>query len=73
MAKGLNGWTKWVIFAASALVALGGYMVTVRSNTARISAHEECIRTNEGDIRELKVDVKYIREGIDEIKREVKK
>ena len=73
MAKGLNGWTKWVIFAATALIALGGYSVTVRSNTMRIGANEACIRTNEGDIRDLKKDIQYIREGIDEIKREVKK
>ena len=73
MAKGLNGWTKWVIFAATALIALGGYMVTVRNNTKRISANETCVRTNEGDIRDLKKDIQYIKEGVDEIKRKVKK
>lgn len=73
MAGKLNGWTKWVIFAATALVALGGYLFTVRDNTLRIRQNEACIRANEGDIRDLKKDIQYIREGIDEIKHEVKK
>ena len=73
MAVKLNGWTKWVIFAASALIALGGYLVTVRENTKRISRNETTVRANEGDIRDLKKDIQYIKEGVDEIKREVKK
>jgi len=73
MAVKLNGWQAWVIFAASALIALGGYLVTVRSNTNRINNVEIAAHSNEGDIRELKTDIKYIKAGIDEIKREVKK
>ena len=73
MAVKLNGWQAWVIFAASALIALGGYLVTVRSNTNRINNVEIAVHSNEGDIRELKTDIKYIKAGIDEIKREVKK
>ena len=73
MAVKLNGWQAWVIFAASALIALGGYLVTVRSNTNRINNVEITAHSNEGDIRELKTDIKYIKSGIDEIKREVKK
>jgi len=73
MAVKLNGWQAWVIFAASALIALGGYLVTVRDNTKRICANETTARANEGDIRDLKKDIQYIKEGIDDIKREVKK
>ena len=73
MAKGLNGWTKWVIFAATALIALGGYLMTVRENTNRSCANETRSYTHEGDIRDLKKDIQYIKEGVDEIKREVKK
>ena len=73
MAKKLNGWTKWVIFAATALIALGGYMVTVRSNTVRIEKVEVKSEVMQMDVVELQTDVKYIRSGIDEIKRELKK
>ncbi len=66
--KKLNGWTKWVIFAATILVTIGIYIATVRSNTERINKVEIKSHNNEGNIRDLKKDVTYIREGIDEIK-----
>jgi len=69
----LNGWTKWVIFGAGALVALGGYLVTVRSNTIRIAGVEITAHVNEGDIRDLKKDITYIKEGIGRIEKAVKK
>lgn len=73
MVKGMNGWTKWVIFAVSALMALGGYMVTVHNNTLRVADNENNIRANEGDIRDLKKDIQYIKEGIVRIEKAVKK
>ena len=73
MANKLNGWTRWVIFAAGALVALGGYLVTVRSNTIRIADVEIKSHTNEGDIRDLKKDITYIKEGIGRIETAVNK
>ena len=73
MTNKLNGWTRWVIFAAGALVALGGYLVTVRSNTIRIADVEIKSHTNEGDIRDLKKDITYIKEGIGRIETAVNK
>ena len=73
MANKLNGWTRWVIFAAGALVALGGYLVTVRSNTTRIAEVEVKTHANEGDIRDLKKDITYIKEGIGRIETAVNK
>ena len=73
MAKRLNGWTKWVMIAATALIALGGYMVTVRSNTVRIDKVEVKAAAIQIDVADLKKDVFYIREGIDRIEKGMKK
>ena len=77
MAKGLNGWTKWVIYAATALVALGGYLATVRSNTTRICNAEAKAEKTEKEfgtaITKLQTDVEWIKEGIGRIEKEVKK
>ena len=73
MARKLNGWTKWVVVCAGALIALGGYMVTVRSNTVRIEKVEVKAETTQIDVADLKKDVYYIREGIDRIEKEVRK
>ena len=48
------------------------YIATVRSNTGRIDKVEIKSHENEGDIRDLKKDVTYIREGIDRIEKSVK-
>lgn len=68
----MNGWTKWVIFAATVLVTVGIYIATVKSNTDRIDKVEVKTHENEGDIRDLKKDVTYIREGIDRIEKSIK-
>lgn len=73
MAKGNSIFWKVMIPIAAALLTVGGLMVTIRYNSDRIEKVEIQSHENEGDIRELKTDVKYIREGIDEIKRNVKK
>jgi len=62
-----NGWTKWVVIAATALVALGGYLVTVRSNTIRIDKVETKAEAIQIDVATLKADVRYIKEGVDRI------
>lgn len=69
----LNGWTKWIVFGVTILVSLGIYIATVRSNTERIVKVEDKSHSNEGEIRDLKKDVTYIREGIDRIEKKVDK
>ena len=70
-------WTKWVIIASSALIALGGYMVTVRSNTKRISEAEVKAESMEKEygtaIATLQTDVAWIKKGIGRIEVAVKK
>lgn len=58
---------------AGVLITIGIYIATVRSNTGRIDKVEVKAHENEGDIRDIKKDITYIREGIDEIKQELKK
>ena len=69
-----NG-TMWKILlpVAGALLTVGGLCATIKQNRDDIAKVEIQAHGNEGDIRELKTDVKYIREGIDEIKQNVKK
>ena len=64
----------WKILLASAgiLITVGGICATIRYNTQRLEKVEVKASANENDIRELKTDIKYIRSGVDEIKREVK-
>ena len=64
---------KVMIWLAGALITVGGLIATIRYDSERIGKVEIKSHTNEGDIRELKTDIKYIRSGIDEIKRDVKK
>jgi hypothetical protein len=77
MAVRFNEWTRWVIFAASALIALGGYMVTVRNNTKRIVNVENKTATIEKEygnaIATLQTDVQWIKQGIERIELAVKK
>ena len=72
MAKNGSMW-KVMLPLAGALITAGGLLATIRYNSNRIAQVEIQSHANEGDIRELKTDVKYIREGIDEIKRNTKK
>ena len=69
-----NG-TMWKILLpiAGALLTVGGLYATIMQNRDDIVKVEVMTHQNEGDIRDLKKDVTYIREGIDEIKEEVKK
>ena len=64
---------KILLPIAGALLTVGGLCATIKHNSDTITKVEKQASANEGDIRELKTDVKYIREGIDEIKRNVKK
>ena len=69
-----NG-TMWKILLpiAGALLTVGGLCATIKQNRDDIIKVEAVAHQNEGDVRDLKKDVTYIREGIDEIKKEVKK
>ena len=68
-----NGILKLILTLAGALITIGVLCATIRSNEQRLNKVEIMASENEKDIRELKTDVKYIRAGIDEIKKEVKK
>jgi len=73
MKKESNGILKLILTLAGALITIGVLCATIRSNEQRLNNVEIMAFENEKDIRELKTDVKYIRAGIDEIKKEVKK
>ena len=64
---------KILLPIAGALLTVGGLCATIKQNRDDIAEVEVISHQNEGDIRDLKKDVTYIREGIDEIKEEVKK
>ena len=64
----LNGWTKFIILAITALIGIGIYITTIKANTERGKTHEMLIHINTGDIRELKTDIKYIRTGVDDLR-----
>ena len=67
----LDGWTRWAIFAIITLVALGGYLVTVRSNTTRIGNAEIKAEVMDKEFRTaittLQTDVEWIKSGIGRI------
>jgi len=67
----LDGWTRWAIFAIITLVALGGYLVTVRSNTMRIGNAEIKAEVMDKEFRTaittLQTDVEWIKSGIGRI------
>ncbi len=67
MSDKLNGWTKWAILAATALITIGIYIATVKSNTKRLGDVEVKAHTNEGDIRDLKKDITHIKKAVDRI------
>lgn len=75
MAKNINsnGILKLIIALAGALIAIGILTATIRSNEQRIDKVEVIAKQNENDIREIKTHLEYIRKGVDEIKKEVKK
>jgi len=64
---------KIVIVMAGALLTVGGLCATIRFNSERIDKVEVKAAKNEGDVRELKTDIKYIKSGVDDIKEELKK
>lgn len=72
MAKKINGIWKIVIAIAGALITVGALCATIRSNEKRIDKVEVKAEQTQIDVVELKTDVKYIKSGIDDIKREIK-
>lgn len=73
MAKKNGLMWKILLPIAGALLTVGGLCATIKQNSDDIAEVEVKAHTNEGDIRELKTDIKYIRKGIDEIKIDVRK
>lgn len=76
----VNGWKKWIIFATTIAILIAGWIwyassVATSAGTTieRVDKAEVQIDANVGDIRELKTDVKYIREGIDRIEKRLPK
>ena len=66
-----NLW-KYLIYAATILVAVGVYMTVIESNCKRIEKVEARSEKNEKDIIGMQKDISYIKEGIDDIKAELK-
>jgi len=64
----LNGWTKFIFLAITALIAVGIYITTINDNAIRSKENAEAIHENVGDIREIKRDIKYIIKGVDELR-----
>ena len=74
MTKTINGSAiKILIYIAGILMAAGVYCATVRQNTERIDKVEIKANSSEKDIIGLKKDISYIKEGVDDIKDELKK
>ena len=76
MAENNNiSWAKLVITIAALLVTFGIAWATVRNdvdvNTKTLDIIETRSLTNERDIIRLQADIKYIREGVDEIKKKL--
>jgi len=70
--KGNMFW-KIIIILAGSMITVGGLCATIRYNSERIDKVEVKAAKNEGDVRELKIDIKYIKSGVDDIKEELKK
>ena len=66
-----NLW-KYLIYAATILVEVGVYMTVIESNCKRIEKVEARSEKNEKDIIGMQKDISYIKEGIDDIKAELK-
>ena len=81
MAKtSLNGNAKWIAVIVGLLLAAGGWVWNaaimcekVETNTRDDAKVHPQVRENHDDILELKKDVSYIRNGVDEIRAELKK
>jgi hypothetical protein len=72
--KNSNLW-KILIGFAGALITVGAFCATVKYSVQRLDAHDvrmekiEITAAEQGlEMRELKTDIKYIVQGIDEIK-----
>ena len=70
--KNGNMW-KVIMALAGALITVGALLATIRSNEKRIDKVEAKSETTQMDVVELKTDVKYIKKGIDDIKRDMPK
>lgn len=75
----LNGWTKWIMIALALVLAVAGWVwnasaINSRVNTVSKENAEDHpkIDENHEDIVKLQSDVTYIKEGVDEIKKELK-
>jgi len=64
---------KVVLILTGSMITVGSLCATIRYNSERIDKVEVKAAKNEGDVRELKTDIKYIKAGVDDIKDELKK
>jgi len=80
MAKAtLNGWTKWIMIALALVLAIAGWVWNASAINSKVNVvckenlvdHPK-IHKNHDDIVKLQADVTYIKEGVDEIKQELK-
>lgn len=69
-------WARITITIGTLLVAVAVAYATLRervnTNRGRLDTVEEKAETNQMVIIEMKTDIKYIKEGIDEIKEQLK-
>jgi len=66
-----NIW-KVLIYISGVLVAIGVYTTVIKSNCERIEKVEIRSEQNEKDIIGMKKDITYIKDGVDDIKFELK-
>jgi len=66
-----NIW-KVLIYISGVLVAIGVYTTVIKSNCDRIKKVEIRSEQNEKNIIGMQKDISYIKEGVDDIKYELK-
>lgn len=67
-----NNLLKTLIYMAGALIAVGVFFATVSNNTDRIEKVEGKTEQHETDIVGLQKDIDYIKDGVDDIKLDLK-
>ena len=58
---------KWVVIAATALIALGGMITTLNNHGERLNKAEPKIDAVEDAVIKIQSDIGYIKEGIEDL------